>query len=195
MTAERCRLVDLNRAYNALRLVKSEEEFDWPRIGCALSDLGIEALADDIRPGMSEHELAAIIERAYLPWGGMTQIHYVGFTAMAEPDCCVPSQLPRKRSVAAGDVVFTEISALFWGYAGQVLRTYTVAARADAALSRSLSCRREDFPRHSSRCSSPARRRAIFSTPLRSSASRASRFATISCTAIGGYLPPVLGTA
>ena len=31
------KLVDLNRAYNAMRLIKSDEEFDWARIGCALS--------------------------------------------------------------------------------------------------------------------------------------------------------------
>lgn len=123
-----CKLVDLNRAYNAIRLIKSEEEFDWARIACALSDLGIEALARDVAPGMSEHELAAIIERAYLPWRGINQIHFVGLTSMANPDCCVPSQIPRGRRVAAGDVVFSEISALFWGYSGQVLRTYAVAA-------------------------------------------------------------------
>ena len=51
------KLVDLNRAYNTMRLIKSEEEFDWARIGCALSDLGIEALADDIVPGMTEQRL------------------------------------------------------------------------------------------------------------------------------------------
>src|SRR5262249_3143981 len=122
------KLADLNRAYNAMRIIKSEEEFGGARVGCALSDLGIEALANDTRPGMTEHELATIIERAYLPWGGTTQIHFVGVTAMADPDCCVPSQFPRARRVTAGDVVFAEISVLFWGYSGQVLRTYAVAA-------------------------------------------------------------------
>src|SRR5262249_34308814 len=122
------KLADLNRAYNAMRLIKSDEEFDWARIGCALSDLAIEALARDLAPGMTEHELATIIERAYLPWGGVTQIHFVGLTAMADPDCCVPSQFPRARRVAPGDVVFAEISVLFWGYSGQVLRTYAVAS-------------------------------------------------------------------
>jgi Xaa-Pro dipeptidase len=123
-----CKLVDLHRAYNGMRLVKSDEEFDWARIGCAFSDLGIEALADSIQPGMTEHELATLTERAYLPWGGATHIHYVGLTPMDEPDCCVPSQFPRARRVAAGDVVFAEISALFWAYSGQVLRTHAVAA-------------------------------------------------------------------
>jgi Xaa-Pro aminopeptidase len=85
-------------------------------------------LADEIMPGMNEHELATLIERAYLPWGGVTHIHYVGLTQMSDPDCCVPSQFPRARRVNAGDVVFAEISALFSAYSGQVLRTYAVAA-------------------------------------------------------------------
>jgi Xaa-Pro aminopeptidase len=120
--------VDLTRAYAKLRLVKSDEEIDWLRIGCALTDLGLEGLAENVRPGMNEHELATLIERAYLPWGGMTQIHFLGLTSMANPDCCVPSQLPRNRKVAAGDVIFTEIAASFWSYPGQVLRTFAVEA-------------------------------------------------------------------
>src|SRR5262249_58962555 len=109
------KLADLNRAYNAMRLIKSEEEFDWARIGCALSDLGIEALANDIRPGMTEHELATIVERAYLPWGGMTQIHFVGLTSLAAPDCCAPSQFPRARRGAGRGRGFAGISAGFCG--------------------------------------------------------------------------------
>ena len=47
---------------------------------------------------------------------------------MADPDCCVPRQWPLTRKVANGDVVFTEISAEFWDYSGQILRTFTVGA-------------------------------------------------------------------
>jgi Xaa-Pro dipeptidase len=189
-----CKLVDLNRAYNTMRLIKSEEEFDWARIGCAFSDLGIEALANDIRPGQSEHELATIIERAYLPWGGVTQIHYVGLAAMADPDCCVPSQFPRARRVAAGDVVFAEISALFWAYSGQVLRTYAVAAE-PSPLYRDLHAVAE----------------ATFQAVLKVLKPGATPDDILDATAvigksdftvcddllhgfIGGYLPPVLGT-
>lgn len=128
LTAAGMTPVDLSRAYARMRLVKSDEEMDWVRIGCALSDLGLEGLARDVRPGMNEHELATLIERGYLPWGGLTQIHFLGLTSMAAPDCCVPSQLPRNRTVRPGDVIFTEIAASFWSYPGQVLRSFAVAA-------------------------------------------------------------------
>src|SRR5262245_18821346 len=188
------KLTDLNRAYNAMRLIKSDEEFEWSRIGCALSDLGIEALANDIRPGMSEHELATIIERAYLPWGGVTQIHFVGLTSMADPDCCVPSQFPRARRVAAGDVVFAEISVLFWGYAGQVLRSYAVAAE-PTPLYRDLYAVAEEAFNVVRKVLRPgARPREV---PGVAAVVGRSGFAVCDDLLhgyIGGYLPPVLGT-
>jgi Xaa-Pro aminopeptidase len=118
----------LDAEYVRLRLVKSEEELDWLRIGAALSDRGVAALIEQTRPGMTERELGNIIERAYVGLGGTTMIHYVGRTAMADPQLCVPPQYHSSRKVERGDIVFCEISAFFWDYAGQVLRTFTVDA-------------------------------------------------------------------
>src|SRR3954468_956009 len=42
-------LVDLNGEYVKLRLVKSKEEIDWMRVGCALTDLAIDALRSEAR--------------------------------------------------------------------------------------------------------------------------------------------------
>jgi Xaa-Pro aminopeptidase len=121
-------LVEMNREYVGLRLVKSTEEIDWLKIGAAFSDAAIEALRRELKPGLTERDLWAITEQAYLPHGGTTQIHYFGVTSMASPDCCVPRQFPENRTVQAGDVVFCEISGSLWDYAGQVLRTFTVGA-------------------------------------------------------------------
>lgn len=121
-------MVDAGRDYLRLRLVKSQEEIEWLRIGAALSDLGQAALREELRVGMSERELANLIERAWVGRGGYTSIHYMGVTPMANPNLCVPRQHASPRKVAAGDVLFTELSAHFWDYAGQVLRSYTIAA-------------------------------------------------------------------
>ncbi len=121
-------LVDLNREYVRLRLVKSQEEIDWMRIGAALTDLAIEALRREARPGMTEHELGGICEAAYHPQGGVTYIHFFLATPMANPEYCVPRQFASGRKVQAGDVIATEITAHFFEYPGQVLRTFTVAA-------------------------------------------------------------------
>jgi Xaa-Pro aminopeptidase len=122
------RVVDMSADYLGLRQVKSAEEINWLRIGCELTDRAVDALAGELRPGLSEHQLADICERAYVPAGGRTHIHYIGVTPMAEPGLSVPAQWTSARRVEPGDAVSCEISASFWDYAGQVLRTFAVAA-------------------------------------------------------------------
>jgi len=121
-------LVDLNAEYVKLRLVKSKEEIDWMRIGCALTDLAIDALRREARAGMSERELGAICEAAYHPHGGWTFIHYFMATPMDDPRYCVPRQIASSRRIRKGDAIATEITAHFFDYPGQVLRSFTVDA-------------------------------------------------------------------
>lgn len=118
--------VDLGPAYGALRLIKSGEEINWLRVGAYLSDRAILALQEQARPGLTEHQLADIVERAYVPLGGTTHIHYLGVTSMTDPDVAVPRQFTSGRRVREGDIITAELSAAFWGYAGQVLRSFTV---------------------------------------------------------------------
>jgi len=119
---------DLSRDYIRLRMVKSAEEILWFRIGAHFCDLGIAALERELRPGLTERELGAIIEGAWLPYGGTNVIHFLGVTKMGDPGLCVPAQYPSTRRVAVGDVVTTEISGAFWDHSGQVLRSFAVGA-------------------------------------------------------------------
>lgn len=121
-------LVSLDAKYARLRMIKSPEELDWLRIGAAMSDAGLSALMAAARPGVTERELGAAIESAYLGHGGTNMIHYIGVTPMKAPNLCVPRQHSSPRKVKKGDLVFCEISAFWWDYAGQVLRTFTVGA-------------------------------------------------------------------
>jgi Xaa-Pro dipeptidase len=123
---------NLNRPYTRLRQVKSAEEIDWMRIGAALSDRGMLALRNGMRPGLSERELGDLIERAYVPLGGTTVIHFIGVTAMADPQLGVPTQFASSRRAAAGDIVFAEISAAFWDHPGQVLRSFALGSEPTA---------------------------------------------------------------
>jgi Xaa-Pro dipeptidase len=121
-------VVELDSEYVRLRLIKSEEEIDWLRIGAAFSDAGFKELLENTRPGMSERVLGDLVERAYVREGGTTFIHYIGVTSMADPHLCVPPQFHSSRKVANGDVVLCELSAAWWDYSGQVLRSFTVGA-------------------------------------------------------------------
>ena len=121
-------IVLLDTEYVRLRLVKSEEEIDWLRKGAALSDAGFKELLEKTTVGMIERELANLVERAYVGQGGTTFIHYIGVTSMAAPHICVPPQFPSSRTTKTGDVVFCELSASWWDYPGQVLRSFTIGA-------------------------------------------------------------------
>jgi Xaa-Pro aminopeptidase len=121
-------LVELDAEYQRLRLVKSPEEIERLEVAARLSDQAIEAIADQVEIGMDERKLAAIVETAYLAEGGTNHIHYFAATSMNEPDKCVPSQFQSTRRLQAGDILFCEISAAYWGYAAQVLRSFTIAA-------------------------------------------------------------------
>ena len=125
-------IVFLDREYTGLRLVKSAEELAWMRAGAAMSDDAVAALAAAARPGMTEAECCAALEGAYVAAGGLTHIHYLGVTAMAEPSLCVPAQWPSPRRLRAGDVLTCEVSASHRGYPGQLLRTFTITAPATA---------------------------------------------------------------
>jgi Xaa-Pro dipeptidase len=117
---------NLNRDYTNLRQVKSSEEIDWLRIGAHFTDLGMLALRDNLRPGLNERELGNIVERAYTAYGAINMIHFIGATQMKASDLAVPRQFHSTRKLQKGDAVVSEITASFWGYPGQVLRSFAL---------------------------------------------------------------------
>jgi Xaa-Pro dipeptidase len=111
--------VPCDEAYARLRLRKSAEELDWLRIGCGFTDDALRAVHEQAGPGTDERELGNLAERAYVGRGGTTHIHYFGAP--------VPAQWPAARALERGDVLSCEVSASFWDYTGQLLRTFAVA--------------------------------------------------------------------
>lgn len=187
-------VVDLNDAYVRLRLVKSPEEIEWLRMGARLSDAAIDALLEGAEVGHSEHDLVALIEMSYLPAGGTTHIHYLAATAMDEPDRVVPAQFPTGRRLRAGDLVTVEISAAYRGYAGQVLRTFTVGRETNDLYGRLHSTALRAFD-----AISRVIRDGIHAREVVEAASliEDAGYTTVDDLVHGfggGYLPPVLGS-
>ena len=114
--------VPLDDAYTRLRLRKSAEELEWLRIGCGFTDDAMRAVQEGAGPGTDERELGNLAERAYVGRGGTTHIHYFG--------AGVPAQWPAARTLERGAVLSCEISASYWDYTGQLLRTFAVGADA-----------------------------------------------------------------
>lgn len=187
-------VVDANREYTRVRLVKSDEEIRWLRLGAAFTDLGITSLAERALPGNTERELGALVEAPYVPYGATNAIHYFLATSMAAPEGAVPRQFASSRKLARGDVLATEISADYWGYTGQVLRTFFVGAE-PSPLYRELHAVAEatvDAVLSQIRPGAPATGLTDASALIEDAG-----FTTIDDLVHGyggGYLPPVLGS-
>ena len=189
------RVVSLDAAYTELRLRKSAEEIDWLTVGAELTDAGLAALRGEAAAGVDERELGNIVERAYAGRGATTHIHYFGVTAMGAPAMSVPAQWPARRELQRGDALTCELSASFWGYTGQVLRTFTVGDEptalfrelhevADAAFDALLACLRPGATALELVEASSVIEEAGFT--IRDDLVHGF---------VGGYLPPVLGSA
>jgi Xaa-Pro aminopeptidase len=125
--------VDWNRDFRRMRLVRSEEEIAFFHVAAELTDRSIDRLATELRPGLRESELAALVEGPYLEAGGYAGIHFMTSTPMRELDelAFVPHQYQSDRLLQAGDALITEISGAFWGYAGQIHRTFFLGEPTD----------------------------------------------------------------
>jgi Xaa-Pro aminopeptidase len=114
---------------------------------------------------------------------------------MAAPDCCVPAQFPSSRRVQKGDVMFCEISAHFWDYPGQVLRSFSVEAEPNGLYRDLHAVAAEAFTRILEVAKKGAPARALVEA---SSVIEKAGFTTCDDLVhgfVGGYLPPVLGSA
>jgi len=118
---------DVTRPYDAIREIKSEEEIEWHRRSAHLTDLAMEALGREIRPGLTRYDLSSIVHSAFVPKGGHMGIHYISSTSMDSPSVTVPWQFLTPEVISKGDVVITEITIKYWTYESQLHRPFGVA--------------------------------------------------------------------
>ena len=118
--------VDLSGKLRMLRTVRSPEEIERIHLASKLTDESMEALARELKPGIREDEIPAIIEPVYLKRGGYAGIHFMSSMPMREPDFPVPSQFHSNHQLREGDCLITEISGAYSGYSGQIHRTFSI---------------------------------------------------------------------
>lgn len=121
-------VVPFDPVFGELFTVKSEEELALLRRAAELTDLAMEALEREARPGLTEWDLTRVVHDAFLPHGGTNLIHFMLTTPMSAPDMYAPAQIQSDRVLREGDVLLTEISVSYWNYPGQNLRPYAIGA-------------------------------------------------------------------
>lgn len=118
--------VDLSGQFRMLRTIKSTQEIERIRFASKLTDQSLEALAAGLKPGLKEIDLPALLEPVYLEAGGTAGIHFMTSMPMRAPNFQVPAQFQSSRTLDVGDCLITEISGAYWGYSGQIHRTFSL---------------------------------------------------------------------
>ncbi len=185
---------DVTRSFRRLRLVKSAEEMEWLRKGAALTDAALEHLIANVKPGMREYELGALIEADALARGGLPHLYYISSGAQESGSACVPRQNLSGRVIERGDVINTEISVSYWGYSGQMHRPIFVQAAPTALYQRLWETALEAY----NRCVKALRAGATSEDVLDAADVIAERGFTINDGFLHGFgiglLPPSIGT-
>ncbi len=117
---------DVGNAFRMMRTIKRPEEIARLRKASDLTDQSIAAVADGLTAGMREDEIPYLIEPVYLKAGGYAGIHFMTSMPMTDPEFAVPSQFHSSRKLQDGDCLITEISGAWWGYSGQIHRTFSL---------------------------------------------------------------------
>ena len=97
---------------------KSDFELERLRRAAAIADAGVKALHDDARPGISEYELAAIVEHRMRYLGAEDNFGMV--VANSHNQALHP---PTDRVVQPGDIIIGEITPCIGGLFVQICRT------------------------------------------------------------------------
>lgn len=112
-----------------LRARKDEAELEAIAAAVDLADLVLEGLVDDIRPGMSEMELAALLEYR-LRSAGSGPLPFAPIVAFGERSA-LPHATPSDRRLGRGDLVLLDFGARIDGYCSDMTRVFVLGPASD----------------------------------------------------------------
>ena len=123
--------VFVTREFLALRLFKSDEEIEALRKSALVQDIGLRALAEQLRPGMTESEAFAVVYEAVVRNGGEMGMIQLSSTPMSDPDVGDQRPRPSERVITHGDIVNNELGVLYNGYEAQTGKPMFIGSPTD----------------------------------------------------------------
>ena len=111
--------VFVTREFIALRLLKSAEEIQFLERSAQLGDLGLRAMQERVRPGMSEGEVFGIVHEAVMSGGGEMGMIQLGSCSMLDPDINDQRPRPVDRIIGEHDIINNELGIFYNGYEAQ----------------------------------------------------------------------------
>ena len=122
---------DLSRLLHQARLFKSKEEIDAMREAGRISALGHVAAMRVCQPGMTEDQLASIVEHTFR-MEGSPAVAYQTIVGGGD-NACILHYIDRADTLNSGDLVLIDAGCEVKGYAGDITRTFPVNGSFSAA--------------------------------------------------------------
>src|SRR5262249_57891727 len=128
-TEGRAVLVPLGHAVEQLRVTKDEEELALLARACEITGLAFDQTVTRIRAGMTERELAVLIERAMVDAGAEKPAFDT--IVASGPNGAIPHHAPGGRRFEPGDMITVDCGARCGGYHADMTRTIVLGQPAE----------------------------------------------------------------
>jgi Xaa-Pro aminopeptidase len=119
--AEGVRLVPFGRKIEELRSVKDPSELELLAAACRISDQAIADTFARIRPGVTERQLAAALDRRMVDLGAERPAFDT--IVASGPNGAIPHHAPTDRPMRRGDLITMDFGARYGGYHADMTRT------------------------------------------------------------------------
>jgi Xaa-Pro dipeptidase len=131
-TFPRARVRPANGILPALRAIKSPREVAAMRRACHLADLAMQAAMEAVRPGLTEHDLAA--EANYAMFKAGAEHPAFAIALAAGPRAGFKHMAPTTYEIRGGDMVYIDVGGRWRGYHSDCSRQRVCGAPSDEQL-------------------------------------------------------------
>jgi Xaa-Pro aminopeptidase len=118
---------DLSPILDEMRRVKDKAEIERLREAGRISSLGLKEAIRSAKPGMFEHQIAAVAQSVFL-WHGASGPAFFPIVGSG-PNSCIPHYHKNSRKMIAGDVVLFDFGSDYRYYVSDVTRTFPISGR------------------------------------------------------------------
>ena len=109
----------VTKEFIATRLLKSAEEIVALERSAELGDIGLRAMQEKVRTGLTEGQVFGIVHEAVLDAGGEMGMIQIGSCSMLDPDINDQRPRPVARIIGDRDIINNELGIFYNGYEAQ----------------------------------------------------------------------------
>ncbi len=114
-------LVPVGTLVDDLRALKMPDEIEWIKQAQAITDTALQAVLTELRPGLTEREVALRLERALVEAGADGTAFPIAVAS--GPHAALPHYRPTQRPIAVGEPIVIDLGAVVGGYCADLTRT------------------------------------------------------------------------